>query len=157
MILVNPSYRKSLIFGNLYWLRCTGLLLQWVIAQILGVYPQSIGKTSRDEPEGRDAATGARRQENETQCKDSWSEKKIKRHFFSSFILELLENKLLLEEPFLGCYVTEVTWFRHRTPCEEPGGVGGCSGAGAVSSFDPGALLLPSTKHWEPLWFDLSL
>lgn len=77
---------------------------------------------------------------------------------FSSFILGLLENKLLLEEPFLDCYATERTWFRHRTPCEEPGGVGVCAGAGAVSSFDLGALLLPSTERalgTTLIWFEL--
>lgn len=68
---------------------------------------------------------------------------------FSSSILALLENEVLLEEPFLDCYVTEVTQFRHRTPRGEPGGGGLC--AGAVSSYDPGALLLPSTKLWESL------
>lgn len=83
--------------------------------------------------------------------------RKNKKLLLSSFILELLEDKLLLEEPFLDCSVTEGTWFRHRAPREEPGGVGVCAAAGAVSSFDPGALLLPSTEHWEPLWFDLSL
>lgn len=73
---------------------------------------------------------------------------------FSSFILEPLENEVLLEEPFLDSSATEVPWFRPRTAGEEPGGAG--LWAGAVASFDPGALLLPTTKPWEPLGFDLS-
>lgn len=115
VILLNPNFRKRLIFGRLHWWRCIGLLLQWVITQILGVDPESIGKTSSKWTWRRGGCD---------RSKDSWV-RENKTLLFSSFISELLENKLLLEEPFLDCCVTEVTWFRHRTPREEPGGVWG--------------------------------
>lgn len=154
VILLDSNFRKRLIFGRLHWLRCIGLLLQWVITQIVGVYPERIGKTSSDEPE--EGMLWQEQSDRKMKFSARTAEVREKKTLlFSSFILELLQNKLLVEEPFLDCYVTEVTWFRSRTPREEPGGAGVC--AGAVSSFDPGALLLPSTKLREPLWFDLSL
>lgn len=72
------------------------------------MYPESIGKTSSDEPEGGEAVTGAERQKMKCGARTA-AARENKMLLFSSFILELLENKLLLEKPFLDCCVTEMT------------------------------------------------
>lgn len=58
--ILNHSFRKCLIFGSLYWLRCIDLLLQWLIIQILKTYPNSTGKTSSNKPEWMDCGDRSR-------------------------------------------------------------------------------------------------